>query len=368
MNAKGKLVGVILVLLVIAGAFWFLREKPVVDTTIPPETPSIEIGVEEINEEFFSGTRPIISGGGALGDAVRNHIEKIVAEFKVMAMEQVPEMRAQFGEDSPTATYTIDIRAQHIVGEKTESILVSEYYYTGGANGMSLFTAFTASIESGRLLSLSDVIREERKEDFASVVRSKLMSYAPNGNTAPVVFSEDVATLKFEEFKDWAIDDTSLILYFDKYEVGPGALGAFEFPIPFGELSGYLVSDFAPAGSLGSLEGCYVSRLGQDVYTLRVENEQNGYVSGFLSYNNFEKDSSSGPFVGTYKDNILLADYSFHSEGMFSIRQVIFKKIGETFIEGFGAFETVENKERFTNLDDITYESKLTFAKEDCSE
>src|SRR3989339_844990 len=81
-----------------------------------------------------------------------------------------------------------------------------------------------------------------------------------------------------------------------------------------------------------SVLGCYVARLSKDVYVLKINSENSDSVSGVLAFNNYEKDSSSGTFTGTYKDGILLGDYFFNSEGMDSEMQVVFKKEGDTLV------------------------------------
>lgn len=110
-----------------------------------------------------------------------------------------------------------------------------------------------------------------------------------------------------------------------------------------------------------SIKGCYVSGLAKDVYTLNITAQDGDVVSGTLAFKNFEKDSSSGTFVGTYKDGILLGDYSFDSEGMHSVMQVIFKKEGNSFVRGFGPVITVGERVTFTNTNDITYDPNQTF-------
>ncbi len=115
--------------------------------------------------------------------------------------------------------------------------------------------------------------------------------------------------------------------------------------------------------SQSTLPGCYVATLAKDVYVLKITKQDGDTVEGMLAFNNFEKDSSSGSFTGSFKDNILLGEYSFDSEGMHSERQVIFKKVGDTFVEGFGDVSVQGNKEVFNDLSTITYDTKLTFVK-----
>jgi hypothetical protein len=118
-----------------------------------------------------------------------------------------------------------------------------------------------------------------------------------------------------------------------------------------------------------SVVGCYVSKLAKDVYTLQIESEVNGNFVGKVSYNNYEKDSSSGIFTGTLTGDILLGNYSFDSEGMHSNRQLIFKKNGNNFVEGFGEVKSIGDTELFANVENITYDPNSTFVKsENCTE
>ena len=118
---------------------------------------------------------------------------------------------------------------------------------------------------------------------------------------------------------------------------------------------------------LSSIKGCYVARLSKDVYTLTILSQSGESFEGTLSFKNFEKDSSSGTYKGTYKDGILLGRYSFQEEGMNSVMQVIFKKQGSEFIRGYGALN--ETGDGFADLNAITYDSPLPFkaSKENCA-
>jgi hypothetical protein len=130
-----------------------------------------------------------------------------------------------------------------------------------------------------------------------------------------------------------------------------------------------IVVDNNPAPQISSIKGCYVAHLSKDVYVLDIESQTDGSVTGMLAYNNYQKDSSSGSFTGTYDGSILLGNYSFDSEGMHSDRQVIFKKADNGFIQGFGAVTTIGNKEVFTDPQAVTYDPKSTFvASENCTE
>jgi hypothetical protein len=114
-----------------------------------------------------------------------------------------------------------------------------------------------------------------------------------------------------------------------------------------------------------SMAGCYVATLSRDVYTLTITSEQRGTVLGTVSFDNFEKDSSSGTFVGTYNDGLLVGDYTFESEGMTSVRQLAFKKVDSGFVAGFGEVEVVDDREMFKDVSDLDYDTSTIFARQD---
>lgn len=115
-----------------------------------------------------------------------------------------------------------------------------------------------------------------------------------------------------------------------------------------------------------SITGCYVARLAKDVYTLNVQSEFEGKVTGTLTFKNFEKDSSSGTIMGMYNNDILDALYTFNSEGMESEMQVVFKKTPEGFVRGYGEMDTVENRVTFKDVNALEWDTKAVFKAEPC--
>ena len=108
-----------------------------------------------------------------------------------------------------------------------------------------------------------------------------------------------------------------------------------------------------------SIVGCYAATLKQDIYTLSVTLQTGDAVQGNLEFKNFEKDSSVGTFAGTYVDGILLADYTFNSEGSESVMKVAFKKTDDGFVRGYG--ETTADGLGFVNPGTITYDDTVLY-------
>ncbi len=112
---------------------------------------------------------------------------------------------------------------------------------------------------------------------------------------------------------------------------------------------------------------CYVSVVGQDTTTLRVQSESDG-VTGVLSYNFYEKDDNTGTFNGEMHGDTLLADYTFMSEGTESVRQVAFLKKDNGFVEGYGDIEEKDGKMVFKNTGSLDFGSGTAFEKVPCED
>jgi hypothetical protein len=204
------------------------------------KTTSVSITTKEIKEENFTGKVPVIAGSSALAVQAQAYINETVADFQKQANTDVPDMRKQFGADNPTAQYEIDIEAKYVTSSKTESIVLLVYTYTGGAHGNSLYKVLTASAVSGKILSLSDIIKKEEQKAFTLFVQKELNAWRPAGNSDSVVFPEDVQSLTFASFTNWSLDDKNLVIYFGQYDIGPGVLGPVAFPLPLSQIKNFL--------------------------------------------------------------------------------------------------------------------------------
>jgi len=110
---------------------------------------------------------------------------------------------------------------------------------------------------------------------------------------------------------------------------------------------------------------CYQYATAADTITLKIVN-MGGTVGGALIYKLKEKDMNAGTINGTLKNDILVADYTFKSEGTESTRQVAFKKTGGAFIEGYGESVTVNGVEKFKNIDSVVFSSSMKLQEIPC--
>ncbi len=112
-------------------------------------------------------------------------------------------------------------------------------------------------------------------------------------------------------------------------------------------------------------EECYEYRKDGNTIYMYLKKESDA-VTGKLDYAYSEKDSNSGTFAGTIKGDVLIATYSFTSEGMQSKREIAFQIKNNTLIEGYGEVEEKNGAVIFKNPDKLVFNSGMPLAKVDC--
>ncbi|MGB4847157.1 MAG: hypothetical protein WBP41_04525 [Saprospiraceae bacterium] len=91
-----------------------------------------------------------------------------------------------------------------------------------------------------------------------------------------------------------------------------------------------------------------------------------GMMTGMLLIKNYQKDQNLGTLQGKMMGDILLAEYSFKSEGKISVRQVAFRKKGDDYIEGFGDVQEVNGKSVFKDTKTLKFDESRVYAKVPC--
>ncbi len=112
---------------------------------------------------------------------------------------------------------------------------------------------------------------------------------------------------------------------------------------------------------------CYLAILKKDTISLTLKIKNGELSSGNLSYNFYEKDKSEGTLVGELKGDTLYADYTFMSEGTSSVREVVFLKKDDSYIEGFGdVVDDNKGKVTFKDKKKLQFDGSIVLSKVDC--
>lgn len=89
-------------------------------------------------------------------------------------------------------------------------------------------------------------------------------------------------------------------------------------------------------------------------------------VNGKLSYKLYGKDKNEGTLIGNIKGDTLIADYTFMSEGVSSVREVAFLQKDGTYIEGYGDVAEANGKVIFKDKKKLKFIPKMILTKVDC--
>jgi hypothetical protein len=115
------------------------------------------------------------------------------------------------------------------------------------------------------------------------------------------------------------------------------------------------------------MEDCFQFVKGNDTIRLRIQPEEVN-VTGELAYLFYEKDKSWGTIEGTLQDSLLIAEYTFLSEGDTSIRQVVFKRFEEGWKEGYGEINEVDGVVVYKNIDSLDYSHEVNLVPIPCDQ
>ncbi|MES2457833.1 MAG: hypothetical protein V4594_19905 [Bacteroidota bacterium] len=117
------------------------------------------------------------------------------------------------------------------------------------------------------------------------------------------------------------------------------------------------------AGDQG--QSCYAYTKNRDTVTMTLDVAGEEYT-GKLNYKFFEKDKNSGTFAGEMKGDTLIAEYTFDSEGMRSVREVVFLRKDGQLHEGFGETTEKGTKVMYKDRSKLQFGDAIVLSKVPC--
>lgn len=113
------------------------------------------------------------------------------------------------------------------------------------------------------------------------------------------------------------------------------------------------------------LTGCYQMILKRDTATLNLT-VKDTTITGDLRYDWYEKDGNTGTLNGVLRNDTIYADYTFQSEGMTSVREVVFKIQDGGLQQGFGELNEQGGKIVFREPNRLQFQTANPFLKVAC--
>lgn len=108
------------------------------------------------------------------------------------------------------------------------SLVFLNYQYAGGAHGNTLQTSYTINLETGKQYSLKDLF--EKDSDYVSVISDGVKAQLTERNLMNDLL---VSFDKIREDHSYYLTNDGVAVYFQQYEILPGAAGIQEFLTDF---------------------------------------------------------------------------------------------------------------------------------------
>jgi hypothetical protein len=112
------------------------------------------------------------------------------------------------------------------------SILLSDYLYSGGANGLTVKTGLTFSAADGRVLRLRDLFKNEAT--YTNCVNEQIMKQLEERQLEAQLLKAFSGITGEETFY---VTESALVIVIQELDWFPHAMGSVEFSIPFDRIS-----------------------------------------------------------------------------------------------------------------------------------
>lgn len=171
-------------------------------------------------------------------EAIDLSIQSWADEQKALFLEEV-----KMSGENKTFPSHLNIQVEtNDIGNNIYHIILSASHYNGGANGTVHLASFTIDIDQEKHITLQDLFKQTYDDVFVEKISSEIQKEVEsNEEYAEFIDSTllDEVLQNMDEWK-WSIHEDSFTMYFDKYEIGPGSLGAITLEISLDRLDSFL--------------------------------------------------------------------------------------------------------------------------------
>ena len=116
------------------------------------------------------------------------------------------------------------------------SISIEMYWFAGSAHGMTVLKSVTFDVNTGRIYRLEDLFKEN--VDYVKPISDIIKRQIQERNIPLIV---DFTEIRPDQ--DYYIQNRTLMIYFQLYELAPYVYGFVTFPIPTREIEGIIRED-----------------------------------------------------------------------------------------------------------------------------
>jgi uncharacterized protein YneF (UPF0154 family) len=259
MKFKNLLLFFVVLIILIAGVFCLFKYKDSLQKNVK-DNPSIETDKITIQDkQIIDNTKPFkinIAYPEAIGLDDFNQkskaiVDKKLSDFKTNSLENDNAVKTVDPESYAKYPREYDLNIGYDKGEISDnvvSVVFNIYAFEGGANGNSYFVSLNynpgikeaASGEprpTGREIKLADMFVGQENylqkiSDYCTKDLTKQLTTIEGADFASASWIGEGAGPNEENFSNFLINKDSIVFYFSKYQVAPGAAGDFKVTMP----------------------------------------------------------------------------------------------------------------------------------------
>ena len=177
----------------------------------------------------------------ALADASQTLDSEQEAEFDRL-IDKYMEFETSDSEDY--ITYESSALSKVLRADKRVVSTLNNYYsYEGGAHGYYMVNGTAYDVESGKRLSISDVVKDEK--DFTKKIQERLEEKYPDAGFVVDLDSYFEEVSNGEHELNWSIDYSGVTIYFEPYDIASYADGLLTVRFSFLADSDLLIEKYA---------------------------------------------------------------------------------------------------------------------------
>jgi hypothetical protein len=155
------------------------------------------------------------------------------------------------GEKSEHWTSSLWIRYQiSYYQDKTVSIRLYSYQFTGGAHGSEIANFRTYDLKTGKRLGYNDIFKSDYQYLTTLWQNCEPQVIAAYKNKGVVMDADELKWIrggsapKFDNYRNFYLDNTGLVIYFSQYQAAYYAAGTLEVPVKLEKFSAGLTDYF----------------------------------------------------------------------------------------------------------------------------
>ncbi|WLR42536.1 polysaccharide deacetylase family protein [Bacillus carboniphilus] len=237
-----KLIACTLMLALLSGSFIFMIQLLSEDTKAIEKIDRknwsqypgllLETRTKETDFYTFSISYPVSEN-----QELNSEINDWVEDQKTLFLKKVEENKEILNENY-RASFSVKVDTNQL-SDQMYSLVFSSYLFPGGANGKQSMKVFNINTSTNEFIHIDDVFKDRNSmKPIGKLIQNEM----DNNEILSANIDRSMLEQKLNspEEWNWSMDSDQFYLYFDEYEIAPGAMGPVVLNLPMDQVKPHL--------------------------------------------------------------------------------------------------------------------------------